>query len=64
MTVIYFTMIVLIIFILLLITPDIVLSGAKKGLILWYNALIPALFPYMLFSSIMITTGLYKDMQK
>ena len=61
---IYFTMIVLIIFILLLVTPDIVLSGAKNGLSLWINALIPALFPYMLFSSIMIKTGLYKDMQK
>ena len=57
-------MIVLIIFILLLITPDIVISGAKNGLSLWFNALIPALFPYMLFSSIMIKTGLYKDMQK
>ena len=57
-------MIVLIIFILLLTTPDIVISGAKNGLTLWFNALIPALFPYMLFSSIMIKTGLYKDMQK
>ena len=49
---------------LLLITPDIVITGAKNGLSLWFNALIPALFPYMLFSSIMIKTGLYKDMQK
>ena len=57
-------MIVLIIFILLLTTPDIVISGAKNGLSLWFNALIPALFPYMLFSSIIIKTGLYKDMQK
>ena len=57
-------MIVLIIFILLLVTPDIVTNGAKSGLSLWFNALIPALFPYMLFSSIMIKTGLYKDMQK
>ena len=57
-------MFVLIIFILLLVTPDIVTNGAKSGLSLWFNALIPALFPYMLFSSIMIKTGLYKNMQK
>lgn len=39
-------------------TPNIVISGTKTGLYLWTNALIPALLPYMLFSNIMINSGL------
>lgn len=54
----------LLLFVLLLSTPHIVLSGATKGLSTWLNALIPALLPYMLFSNIMIKSGLASDMAK
>ncbi len=43
---------------LILLTPNIILNGAKNGLFLWFNALIPALFPYMIISNIVIYSGL------
>ncbi len=54
----------LLLFVLLLFTHNVVLSGAVKGLNTWFSALIPALLPYMLFSNIMIKSGLAPNMAK
>ena len=53
-----------ILFILLLITPSIVKKGAINGLSIWFDALIPALLPYMLFSNIVINAQLTTGMTK
>lgn len=39
-------------------TPNLILNGAKTGLQLWINALIPALLPYMIISNMVISSGL------
>ena len=53
-----------IVFILLLITPSIVKKGAINGLSIWFNALIPALLPYMIFSNIVINAQLTTGMTR
>ena len=45
-------------FALILFTPNVILNGAKNGLLLWFNALIPALLPYMIISNAVISSGL------
>lgn len=49
---------IIFIFILLLLNPDITVSGAKTGLDLWYKALIPSLMPFMFLSSVIINMNL------
>ena len=44
-------------FILLFIKNDIVAKGITDGFELWYRAVIPTLFPYMLLGSIVINGG-------
>ena len=46
------------IFLFLLITPELTISGALKGLDLWYKALIPSLMPFMFLSNIIINYNL------
>ena len=41
----------------MLTTPNLVKNGVKNGLILWYNGLVPALFPYMIVSNIIVMSG-------
>ncbi len=48
--------------ILIILTPSIILEGARTGLTLWYQALIPALLPYMILSNIVIKTGLSMEL--
>ena len=43
---------------LILFTPNVILNGAKTGLLLWFNALIPALLPYMIISNVVISSRL------
>lgn len=49
---------IIIVFIFLLLTPEITASGALKGLDLWYKALIPSLMPFMFLSSVIINMNL------
>ncbi|MDO4555528.1 MAG: hypothetical protein Q4B70_10320 [Lachnospiraceae bacterium] len=44
------------IFALLLLFPEAVQAGAKEGLYLWYNTIIPILFPFILISNLMLLT--------
>lgn len=39
---------------LFIIFPDIASNGAKKGLELWFNVVIPSLFPFMVISTLLI----------
>ncbi len=50
------------IILLIILTPSIILDGARNGLTLWYQALIPALLPYMILSNIVIKSGLSMDL--
>lgn len=43
--------------ILLLIFPDICRDGAKTGLLLWFNTMIPATFPFILTTNILNSIG-------
>lgn len=49
---------IIIVFIFLLLTPEITASGALKGLDLWYKALIPSLMPFMFLSDVIINMNL------
>ncbi len=41
--------------ILLLLFPEACISGAKQGLLLWFQTVLPTLFPFMLLSKLMVT---------
>lgn len=46
-----------ILFILMLLFPTEVFSGAQDGLLLWFQIVFPTLFPFMLISDLMLSTG-------
>lgn len=48
----------MIVFIFLLFNSGVLTDGARQGLMLWSSSVIPALFPYMVISSIMINYSL------
>lgn len=52
----FFSLILLSLFFLFLIFPETVQAGAKEGLALWYNTMIPILFPFILISNLLIAT--------
>ena len=41
----------------LLFCPAVVNQGSKDGLLLWFTVVLPALFPFMVFSGTMMKTG-------
>lgn len=41
--------------ILLLLFPDACIAGAKQGLLLWFQTVLPTLFPFMLLSKLMVS---------
>lgn len=49
---------------LLLLYPDICLQGAKNGLILWFENVLPTLFPFMVLSLFMVKTGVSTRISK
>lgn len=42
----------------MLLNPAASLRGAKDGILLWYNAVLPSLLPYMIISNIVILSGI------
>jgi sporulation integral membrane protein YlbJ len=46
---------------IILIFPKEILSAAKNGLLLWYNNVLPSLFSFMVFTSMLVYTG-FPDM--
>ena len=49
---------------LMLIFTKEILKSVKYGLLLWYNNVLPALFPFMVFTSMLIYTGFPKRLGK
>ncbi len=45
------------ILILLLVRPSLSFEGARNGLLLWFNVVLPTLFPFMVFSSLLVARG-------
>lgn len=43
---------------LLLLFPASALSGAKNGLLLWFNQVLPSLLPFLILSTLFLSTGL------
>lgn len=44
------------VFILMLSFPKLVFAGASKGLLLWFNSVLPTLLPFMILSNLLIRT--------
>ena len=42
----------------LLAFPSVALSGAKNGLLLWFNQVLPSLLPFLILSTLFLSTGL------
>ncbi len=48
----------------LLAFPTTVLSGAKNGLLLWFNQVLPSLLPFLILSTLFLSTGLSDSIAK
>lgn len=46
-----------ILLVLLLLHPQYTTEGARYGLLLWYNSVVPALFPFMVISNLIVHAG-------
>ena len=51
-------LIIICLFILMLIHPQIVIKSASSGLLLWYQVLVPTLLPFMIISSYLIKSNI------
>ncbi len=49
-------------FIFMILYPKVILDGAKTGILLWFEAILPSLLPYMIISNLIILAGLSVDM--
>ncbi len=49
-------------FIFMILKPEIILEGAKSGILLWFEAVMPSLLPYMIISGLVISSGFSGDM--
>jgi len=48
----------------LLFFPSEALSGAKSGLLLWFNQVLPSLLPFLILSTLFLSTGLSDNIAK
>lgn len=48
---------IVLLFILMLVSPKAVFTGASEGLLLWFQVILPTLFPFLLITSLLLTTG-------
>lgn len=53
----FFAVIIIILFVVLIINPSITFTGAKNGLLLWADNVIPTLLPFMIVSNLMVNSG-------
>lgn len=49
-------------FIFMILHPEIILEGSKTGILLWFEAVLPSLLPYMIISSLVIAAGFSGEM--
>lgn len=50
--------------VMLVVSPDIYMESCLKGIALWGNSVLPALFPFFFFSSILIKLGMLEKIGK
>lgn len=50
--------------VLLLLFPNPCLTGARNGLLLWFDTVLPTLFPFLFLSSMLIQTGTARKISK
>lgn len=48
---------IILFFFLMLLFPKAVFTGASSGLLLWYQVVLPTLFPFLLVSNLLLNTG-------
>lgn len=46
-----------ILMVFLLLYPRFAAEGARYGLLLWYTSVVPSLFPFMVLSSLIVSSG-------
>ncbi len=51
-------------FILMLAFPTLTVSGAQRGLLLWYNTLLPVLLPFIIVSGILLRLNLHRSITR
>lgn len=44
--------------------PNVVAAGCTRGLTLWYSAVLPSLLPFLIFSGILVQTGLFRYLNR
>lgn len=48
---------IVLLFTVMLVSPKAVFTGASEGLLLWFQIILPTLFPFLLVSNLLLTTG-------
>ncbi len=48
---------IVILFVIMLVSPKAVFTGASEGLLLWFQIILPTLFPFLLITNLLMTTG-------
>lgn len=48
---------IVLLFIIMLVSPKAVFTGASEGLLLWFQIILPTLFPFLLITNLLLTTG-------
>lgn len=51
-------------FVLLFSHPAVIASGCTLGLTLWYSAVLPSLLPFLIFSGLLVRTGLFRYLNR
>lgn len=48
---------IVLLFVVMLVSPKAVFTGASEGLLLWFQIILPTLFPFLLITNLLLTTG-------
>lgn len=56
---ILFVLVLSMLFVLLFTHPAVIASGCSLGLTLWYTAVLPSLLPFLIFSNLLMRTGIF-----
>ena len=48
---------IVLLFLIMLVSPKAVFAGASEGLLLWFQIILPTLFPFLLVTNLLLVTG-------
>lgn len=54
---IFINLFIIILFFVMLFFPELIFNGASSGLMLWFNIVLPTLFPFLIISSLLVNTS-------